>query len=443
MATRITIPQPHCIRRWRNSISRRSRRNIKRSWSNHSRWLRPVAMPTSRTHTQLRPSLRSGSGASIRCISKPNLPRLRRPIVVVRPILHHLVQRCLLQRDTVEGVSSLEGLQRHINGRGTFWTTDAAIPDIDALGTGSFLVLSALLAEATSDHMYLDAATESADFVQAHLYNRHNLVQDSISSRANDSCAVNEVVGPYNSGLMIHELGILADITGNATMRDLFSDILLATIPNATWQKPDGIVGDLELVQGLGVVYSRNSTTAALRAYIESYLAVQFNAVTELATSPGTNIYALSWPGPPSAAFSGVNQTVALSSLISAMNLGQNDSTLTGTSSLQSPLSQTPNPTHTPTSSESAGPSKESTSRGIIIGVAVGVGGSAVIVTGLVLWLLHRRRRARRIGASVRVALQTRTRMWRAGIRHRAEPHTRPKLRSSQILLMHCRRRNW
>ncbi|KAF7333712.1 Glycoside hydrolase family 76 protein [Mycena venus] len=126
---------------------------------------------------------------------------------------------------------------------GTFWTTDAANPYIDALGTGSFLVLSALLAEATSDQMYLDAATQTADFVHAHLYNINNLVQDSISSRANDSCAVNEVVMPYNSGLMIHGLGILTDITGNATMQDLLSDILLATIPNTAWQNPDGIVG--------------------------------------------------------------------------------------------------------------------------------------------------------------------------------------------------------
>jgi predicted alpha-1,6-mannanase (GH76 family) len=69
--------------------------------------------------------------------------------------------------------------------------------------------------------MYLQAASETAEFVRAHLCNVAKLVQDTISARANDSCAVNEVVGPYNSGLMIHGLGILADITSNATTRDL------------------------------------------------------------------------------------------------------------------------------------------------------------------------------------------------------------------------------
>ncbi|KAJ7843013.1 hypothetical protein B0H13DRAFT_2364952 [Mycena leptocephala] len=275
---------------------------------------------------------------------------------------------------------------------GTFWSTDPANPDLNALGTGSFLVLSALLAEATSDQMYLQAASETAEFVRAHLCNVAKLVQDTISARANDSCAVNEVVGPYNSGLMIHGLGILADITSNATTRDLLGDILLATIPNAAWQNPD----DLELVQGLGVVYTRNSTTAGLRGYIESYLSVQFNAVTELATSPGTNIYAGSWPGPPSAAFSGINQTIALSALISAMNLGLNDST----TSLQSPTVTPPIPSQTPTPTPS-GPTrlaKTTANVGLIVGIVVG--GSAAVAACVVLWLICRCRRSRRIAAS-------------------------------------------
>ncbi|KAJ7776959.1 hypothetical protein DFH07DRAFT_951577 [Mycena maculata] len=104
---------------------------------------------------------------------------------------------------------------------GTFWVMDNSQPDIVMLGTGSFLILSALLAEATSNSMYLQAALESSDFVQAHLYNVQHIVQDSISARANDSCAVNSLSEPYDSGLMIHGLAILANITQNATTQNL------------------------------------------------------------------------------------------------------------------------------------------------------------------------------------------------------------------------------
>ena len=42
-----------------------------------------------------------------------------------------------------------------------------------------------------------------------------------ISARANDSCEANEIVAPYNSGLMIEGLSILYSITQNATVENL------------------------------------------------------------------------------------------------------------------------------------------------------------------------------------------------------------------------------
>ncbi|KAJ7776958.1 hypothetical protein DFH07DRAFT_698158, partial [Mycena maculata] len=86
-----------------------------------------------------------------------------------------------------------------------------------------------------------------------------------------------------------------------------------AAIPNPAWQSSEGIVGgklfdfhswpyvhvenvDSEMVQGLAAVLTRNSTTTPqMREYVEGYLAVQFNAVIDLATSNGSNIYAGSW----------------------------------------------------------------------------------------------------------------------------------------------------
>ncbi|KAJ6520988.1 hypothetical protein DFH09DRAFT_1287310 [Mycena vulgaris] len=258
---------------------------------------------------------------------------------------------------------------------GTFWITDRANPGMVGLGTGSFLVLSALLAEATSDPMYLQAAWESVDFIHAHLYNVQNVVQDGISASANDACSSETLQEPYNSGLMIEGLAILSSIANNATVQTLLSDILTATIPNTAWQKDNGIVGDMNMVQGLAAVYTRNATTPALRAYVEAYLSVQFNAVIDLATSDGTNIYAGNWNGPPSATFLAGNQTSALSALLTAITLRNETASPTPPGPLPAP------PTPTPSPRRKLGP--------ILGGI---LGAVALLVAGIVMWFILRRR---------------------------------------------------
>ncbi|KAJ7740391.1 hypothetical protein B0H16DRAFT_1464948 [Mycena metata] len=102
----------------------------------------------------------------------------------------------------------------------------------------------------------------------------------------------------------------------------------------------------MNLLRGLGAVYSRNTTTPELQRYeMEKVLvddilikALQFNAVVDFTTSNGTDIYGDSWTGPPSANFSGLNQTDALGALISALYL-QNESTSTLSLSAPSPTS--------------------------------------------------------------------------------------------------------
>ena len=82
--------------------------------------------------------------------------------------------------------------------------------------------LSALLAEATGEDTYLEAAKESADFISNHLLNAQNIVQDGISVGTNDSCALNQETDQesYNSGLMIGGLAVLYSISQNATIID-------------------------------------------------------------------------------------------------------------------------------------------------------------------------------------------------------------------------------
>ncbi|KAJ7695420.1 hypothetical protein B0H17DRAFT_1198654 [Mycena rosella] len=264
---------------------------------------------------------------------------------------------------------------------GTFGNTVSTDPFLTGLGTG----VSALLAEATSDQMYLQAATDAANFIHTHLYNVFNQVQDSISGRANDSCALTSLIEPYNAGLMMEGLSILYSITGNASIQNLLNDILVATIPNTAWQGSDGVIanggqktGDLNLVQGLTVVYTRNATTPELHSNLGQYIAIQFNAVIDLATENNSNVYGNSWLGPPSSVFSGTNQTNALSALIGAISL-RNDSSnvISGPqSSSASAPSQTP------------APHKSSRNASVIGGV---IGGVALVAVVAAIWAFRRR----------------------------------------------------
>ncbi|KAJ7813049.1 hypothetical protein B0H14DRAFT_3751419 [Mycena olivaceomarginata] len=142
--------------------------------------------------------------------------------------------------------------------------------------------LSALLAEATQDDLYLDAAKASADFIRAHLYNVNNIVQDSISARANDSCAEAASEFSSDSGVVIEGLAILYSITHNASIHDMIGDMLTSVIPHTGWQGPDGIIAngaektsDLILPRALATVKARNATTPLLQSYIDAYLSVQ------------------------------------------------------------------------------------------------------------------------------------------------------------------------
>ncbi|KAJ7310806.1 hypothetical protein DFH08DRAFT_1087998 [Mycena albidolilacea] len=280
---------------------------------------------------------------------------------------------------------------------GAFWVNDPAEPRVAGVATGYFVALSALLAEATADPLYLQAANESASFIHSHLFNVQNIVQDDISADAmNGGCGVQASSDPSSSGLMIEGLSILFSITNDASTQKLLSDLLVAVIPNSAWQGNNGIVavqgidGGLTLLRGLNTVYARNSTDATLRQYVSEYIAVQFNAVTNLATTDGTNIYGSSWTGPPSAIFSGTNQTVALAALIGAIGL---ETTVSSASPATSPFpSSSPPPSPSPSPSLAPPPShpKSNNLAAILGGTS---GGLAILVLGMMtLWFLRRKR---------------------------------------------------
>ncbi|KAJ7573690.1 hypothetical protein C8J56DRAFT_1065825 [Mycena floridula] len=260
---------------------------------------------------------------------------------------------------------------------GAFYKTDSDDSELDALATGYFLINSALLADATSNSTYLDAAQASADFIQAHLSNDQDIIQDNISARQNDSCSVGSGTGPYNQGLMIEGLAVLASLTKISHTQNLLYQTIAAVVNNSAWQGDDGVisfgsgkVGEPNLARGMIAAYNRNPTNANLRGYLKDYIGVQYNAVIDQATA-GNNIYGASWVGPPGTTYSADAQSVSISVLLGGISL-KNDT-------------MTPDTTNSETDS----------SRPNLAGPIAGgvVGGLALITLAALFFFIRRRKR--------------------------------------------------
>ncbi|KAJ6452029.1 hypothetical protein C8R47DRAFT_289586 [Mycena vitilis] len=268
---------------------------------------------------------------------------------------------------------------------GTFETTNTSDPNIAGFASPYFLVLSALMAEATSDSIYVDAAFDSADFLAGHMLSG-NLVQSGISGAASDDCALDDVANSFNTGLMIQGLAVLYSVANNASTQALLDNIITATLSNDDWQTANGIItqggskmGDKYIVRGLAEAYNRNSTSPDLRPYIEAFLGVQFNAVIDLADS-GDGMYAGAWTGPPSPKFSQSNQTTANSALLAALALDDAQKA----SGASFPTTSSPSPSGT------APPHAQRTPTAPVVGGVVG--SIALVAIGLGIWVFLRRR---------------------------------------------------
>ncbi|THV03949.1 hypothetical protein K435DRAFT_962088 [Dendrothele bispora CBS 962.96] len=266
---------------------------------------------------------------------------------------------------------------------GTFHSTDPNDATLVGLGTGSFLILSAALYEATNNQTYLEAANKSLNFIHAHLYNVQNVVQDQISAMQNASCSTSNTIFSYNAGLMIEGMAILASITNDTSTQQLLESTVSAALSNDIWQGQDGVLrtGDAKLVNALMAVYNHNTISSAMQNYVKDYLGVQYNAVIEMATENNSNIYGSSWIGPPSSKFDSFNQTQALGVLIGAISL-TND-TIPNSSPTSSPAS--PSATNIP-----PGPKPQSKS-GIIIGSILG-SLAFVVFLGCMIWFFLKRK---------------------------------------------------
>ena len=117
---------------------------------------------------------------------------------------------------------------------------------------------------------------------------------------------------------------------------------------------------------------------------------MQYNAIVDQATIPGSNIYGPLWTGPPATTFLAENQTVSLMGLISSLYLGNDTASPTST--------VTTSTTASTTASSSGGKdggseSFTSSSKSKVAPVAGGVVGGVVFILATAALVLHKRKK--------------------------------------------------
>ncbi|KAK7025972.1 hypothetical protein VNI00_015802 [Paramarasmius palmivorus] len=204
-------------------------------------------------------------------------------------------------------------------------------PKIDILASENmrFLRLSGLLREVTGNDTYLQAAQQAADMIFSHLRTRDSLWwwQTSINMSSPCEVVIDEKTTPWNSGYAVEGLAILASVWPNETIQERLRSSIFESTRKSDWHDSRGIIatgdnqtGDLNFVRGLSTARSRLSNSSDLFTYLEGYLAVQYNAVLDLAGNQ-TNMYADSWIGPPTSQYSADSQVQAAEVLIAGIRL--------------------------------------------------------------------------------------------------------------------------
>ncbi|KAK7034581.1 hypothetical protein VNI00_012210 [Paramarasmius palmivorus] len=277
----------------------------------------------------------------------------------------------------------------------TFTNLSRTNREADPYETSFFFLLSASLAETRQNNTYLSAAQNALDFLlKSSIYKSAVSVRESIPHHDYDSssCELAETSAEGGSfkptsviGFIIEGLSILASMDNNMDAGTRLEQTIqmIFNQTSSSWPSVRGVLSniyesrydtDSYLVRGLAEAYRREKLLAAdLRNSIKAFLAVQYNAVRDQATS-GDNVYAGSWSGPPSSNFDARNQTSAAQVLIDGIDLFENKPTPIVTLS--------PSPT-----------GKHSLPIAVIVG---SVSGGVLLVLGVLLayFLLRRRHRS-------------------------------------------------
>ncbi|KAK1225569.1 hypothetical protein PQX77_011485 [Marasmius sp. AFHP31] len=295
----------------------------------------------------------------------------------------------------------------------TFWRDVAGDAYVNSLGTGSFLIASSVLAEATKNSTYVDFGLTSRRFYLYHLRNPQGTILDG---KQLDDCTPGTRAYPANSGIMIEGLAVLLSVSNKDTANILSEllEIVSNTVSNATWHSQEGILSAdtstrpyIELVgqyivRGLAAIYDRNTTRSSLRTFIREYLGVQvpsrllapvaavdshtpvqYNAVLNNARGQGSDndTYSVPWTSPQGPSSS---RNVSLDTQINALTM------LVAGIPIQNDLSGPPGePEPSVTSTE---PKGRPLNWGAIVGAVLGGLATVCLLTVLALWLVRRGR---------------------------------------------------
>ncbi|KAL0565004.1 hypothetical protein V5O48_017029 [Marasmius crinis-equi] len=243
--------------------------------------------------------------------------------------------------------------------------------------------LSASLAAVTSNQTYNDYARKTAEFLQRGLlYQNNGTFWNWLDPR---SCTpkMNAPTFPVDTGSIIHALSIFAGLNQNTSTLAFLHDVVPGATTFNNWHDGSGILslpdnseGLSQLIRGFAELYKANNTPTDLKSYLKSYLSNQarFNAVTQLSTAAGSNIYGGIWDGLPASQFNNQFQAAAISALLGGSILSQDD--------------EDSGPALPPKSSPD--PAASVPTKAIIGGVVGGVVGGAIVT--LAIWLFRRRK---------------------------------------------------
>ncbi|KAL0572026.1 hypothetical protein V5O48_009932 [Marasmius crinis-equi] len=200
---------------------------------------------------------------------------------------------------------------------------------VSVSATGDFLILSASLAAVTSNRTYFDFAEASVEFIQRHFYQGNGLFGNYLN--VNDCSVPPKPPFPYDTGCIIHALSLVASLTQNASTISFLRNVVAGATTYGAWHDASGILMDsgeslAHLMRGYAELYKGNNTPTDLKSYVKSYISNQYNAVTEISTVAGSNIYEQKWNGQLATQFSTQPQAAAISALLGGALLDPDDS---------------------------------------------------------------------------------------------------------------------
>ncbi|KAL0577215.1 hypothetical protein V5O48_004781 [Marasmius crinis-equi] len=233
---------------------------------------------------------------------------------------------------------------------GTLHNSDDKGPMITLSSTADYLALSVSLAtDDPSNQTYMNTARELAQFILTVLYRGDGQFFDYVNAQDGRDCErgrTHNIASEAASGVL--GLSLLGLATKNQSLLDSYLRSISAigtTVGmegggHGPWHSQEGVLiapnidvpgnpGTFtqHLLQSYFELAIGSDTPSDLKAYLQKYIGVQYNAVVDQAASQlDANIYGSSLQGPSGTRFNVTSQMVAITALLGGLSLSVNDS---------------------------------------------------------------------------------------------------------------------